>query len=81
MTDESDKGKLPFGALVMDYEQACDALKAAETAHNIARNAATTARNRVNDLQKQIAARCGEMQKKAPYGTDWADAGRKVEPA
>jgi hypothetical protein len=57
--------------LVAELDEATEALKSAQQSEQIARQHTTSARNRVNNLQKQIDAEVSERRKAAPWDTDW----------
>lgn len=63
------------GKTLSDIERdlliAREALKEAEQRASIARNEETTARNRVNGLQRELDERISSLKKSAPSGTDW----------
>ena len=61
-----------LGSLQADLAVAVDAYKSAEQRLAIARNEATTALNRLNDVQKALDVAVAELQKTAPRESDWA---------
>lgn len=73
--------KRSLSELERDLHSAGEALKSAELRVSMARNEETTARNRVNELQREIVARIDELKKAAPRDTEWRrDRGVPVTP-
>lgn len=62
----------PLSDIEHDLHVARESLRAAEQRTAIARNEETTARNYVNDLQKEIDQRVVALRKSAPRDTDWS---------
>ncbi|MBZ9705372.1 hypothetical protein LB543_01340 [Mesorhizobium sp. ESP7-2] len=63
--------------LEVDLQKAIENLKLADERESEASRSATSARNRVNDLQKLVELKLIEMRDKAPYNTDWSNSKRK----
>lgn len=73
----TDQKKPTLADLDAEYKAALQILEDAQRDASIAGNRECSARNRVNEIQKQISARMDELRKAAPRDSRWRDEDRR----